>query len=384
MGISPKKFLDRYFTSAELKEPLDDIGFPVGGIKKERIERIVENWTSHHRTWYDLLEFLDWGKLSKVCDDFGVSYSEYNTEDTLCNKIEDGQVIDSNRNLFQTKTLLSQNPPKVEKQSTKKINPHVIFTLIGWMVIGIIFAMLNFSGIFIEIHDEEMDISKKYQVSSQSWKDENTLSGILSGISLKGKILFQSTQFSSQNKIDVHIELSPNTDSSVKDIMMLDSIVSPLNVYFIGAQHVDIENDKPLVDILLHRSSDRTKLIGEDSIIYSKGGNHDIYLLDSTEIGLKQDLLTVNESNNAVVLFLQQEKTLNPNGYFDENGNQLTPPAAVEFISTTEPYVIEIKQSDAQNSLGSDKMNAFAIWITLAFAPYTIIPALKYLPTNKL
>ena len=88
MGITVKNFLDRYFSPNLLKEALSDMGIPVGTTKKERIERIVENWRSHNRDWYELLEYLDWSTLSQICDDFNIRYSDYAREDTLCNKIE--------------------------------------------------------------------------------------------------------------------------------------------------------------------------------------------------------------------------------------------------------------------------------------------------------
>ena len=58
MGISVEKFLSKYFSPKQLKEALSDIGIPVGVTKKERIGRIVENWRSHNRYWYELLDFL--------------------------------------------------------------------------------------------------------------------------------------------------------------------------------------------------------------------------------------------------------------------------------------------------------------------------------------
>ena len=94
MVITIEKFLSKYFSSKQLKETLDDIGIAVGVTKKERIKRIIENWTTYHRDWYELLCFLDWGKLAKICDDFGITYSDYNTEDTLRNKIEDERILD--------------------------------------------------------------------------------------------------------------------------------------------------------------------------------------------------------------------------------------------------------------------------------------------------
>ena len=94
MGIPVEDFLYRYFNPDQLKEILFDIGIPVGRTKKERIDRILENWQSHNRDWYELLEYLDWSTLSQICDDFNILYSDYAKEDTLRNKIEDEWVLD--------------------------------------------------------------------------------------------------------------------------------------------------------------------------------------------------------------------------------------------------------------------------------------------------
>jgi len=116
MGISVKDFLDRYFGTDELKEPLEDLGLPVGGTKKVRIDRIVENWSSQNRDWNGLLDFLDWGTLAKICDDFGIQYSDYNTEETLRNKIEYERVLD-----FQKKTKTKSSQKSDESITSKPI-----------------------------------------------------------------------------------------------------------------------------------------------------------------------------------------------------------------------------------------------------------------------
>ena len=374
MSIRIEDFLDEYVDEDVLNEALRSIGITPPKTKEECINRLLNNWTARNRSWFQILDFLDYEELCTICDHFDIMYYHgVEHPEDLIEKIRRYRIIDF------TKKYVPKEIPNPSKNQR-----YVVFPLIGWMVIGIVIATLNFSGVFMEMHEEEIDISKNYQVSYQSWKDENTLSAIIDNISLSGTIFLQSTQFSAHNEIDVFVELSPNTGTDAKDRMMLDSIPPPLNLYFTGAQHVYLENDRPLADIQLTRSFDRTKLIGEGTISYAKGDDHEIYFLDASEIGLKQELLTVNKPNNALVLFPQNEKTLDPEGYYDEQGARLTIPTVVEFVSTTEPYLIEIKQSDAQNSLGSDRMDAFAIWITLAFAPYAIIPMLKYFSTNKL
>lgn len=118
MGISVEKFLSKYFSPKQLKEALSDIGIPVGVTKKERIGRIVENWRSHNRYWYELLDFLEWGGLSQICDDFNIPYSEYNKEETLRHKIEDARVLD-----FRNKSKTSTRNKSDEKPS--------IFNILG-------------------------------------------------------------------------------------------------------------------------------------------------------------------------------------------------------------------------------------------------------------
>ena len=117
MGISVEDFLNRYFGVEELKKPLEDISFPVGGTKNERVTRIVENWNAYNRDWYDLLDYLEWDTLSLICEDFNISYSEYNKEETLCRKIEDVRVLD-----FRNKTMKSSQKKSNAQPSTVNIS----------------------------------------------------------------------------------------------------------------------------------------------------------------------------------------------------------------------------------------------------------------------
>ena len=113
MGISVEDFLYRYFRPDELKDVLVDIGIPVGRTKKERVERILDNWRSHNRDWYELLDYLDWDVLSQICDDFNIGYSDYNTEDSLRNKIGDEWVL-----IFSKRQKKNIEKKSEEKSST--------------------------------------------------------------------------------------------------------------------------------------------------------------------------------------------------------------------------------------------------------------------------
>ena len=94
MGIRVEKFLEKYYSNDQLKDVLDAIGLALGGNKKELIDRIIYNWDSYNRDWYELPHYLDWDKLSLICDDFSIPYSDYAKKETLCNKIEENRVLD--------------------------------------------------------------------------------------------------------------------------------------------------------------------------------------------------------------------------------------------------------------------------------------------------
>ena len=120
MGIRIEEFLDQYFSSDQLKDLLADMGHPVGGTKKERIVRIIKNWTLHNRDWYELLDFLDWDTLSQICDDFNIPYSDYAKEETLCNTIEENRVLDFRK---KDRDQVDLNPDKFKVPPRKFIIP---------------------------------------------------------------------------------------------------------------------------------------------------------------------------------------------------------------------------------------------------------------------
>ncbi len=136
MGISAKNFLNRYFGADQLKEPLANIGLPVGSTKKERIDRIIENWSSYNRDWYDLLNYLDWGTLAQICEDFNIMYSEYAKEDTLRNKIADERILD-----FRKKQKSSTQKKSYESISSNPIF-HMPHNKRDWGKIGVILTII--------------------------------------------------------------------------------------------------------------------------------------------------------------------------------------------------------------------------------------------------
>ncbi|MCH8833391.1 MAG: SAP domain-containing protein [Thaumarchaeota archaeon] len=67
MGLSVKKLLDDYFRADEVQDALRDIGEPTLGSKDELVQRLRNNWESHNRDIYELLDFTDEETLEEIC-----------------------------------------------------------------------------------------------------------------------------------------------------------------------------------------------------------------------------------------------------------------------------------------------------------------------------
>jgi len=67
MGLSMKKLLDDYFRADEVQDVLRDIGESTSGNKDELVQRVRDNWESHNRDIYGLLDFIDKTSLQQIC-----------------------------------------------------------------------------------------------------------------------------------------------------------------------------------------------------------------------------------------------------------------------------------------------------------------------------
>jgi len=67
MGLSVKKLLDDYFSNEQRQDALRDIGEPTSGSKDELVQRLHNNWESHNRDIYELLDFTDEETLEEIC-----------------------------------------------------------------------------------------------------------------------------------------------------------------------------------------------------------------------------------------------------------------------------------------------------------------------------
>ena len=67
MGLSVKKLLDDYFSKEQVQDALGDIGEPTSGTKNELVRWLLNNWESHNRDIYELLDYTDKDSLQMIC-----------------------------------------------------------------------------------------------------------------------------------------------------------------------------------------------------------------------------------------------------------------------------------------------------------------------------
>jgi len=62
-----KKLLDDYFSREQVQDALRDIGESTSGNKDELVQQVRDNWESHNRDIYELLDFTDKESLEMIC-----------------------------------------------------------------------------------------------------------------------------------------------------------------------------------------------------------------------------------------------------------------------------------------------------------------------------
>ena len=76
MGLSVKKLLDDYFRADQVQDALRDIGETTSGTKDELVQRLRNNWESHNRDIYELLDFTDKYSLQQICYHYNLDATE--------------------------------------------------------------------------------------------------------------------------------------------------------------------------------------------------------------------------------------------------------------------------------------------------------------------
>ena len=96
MGLPIKKLLDEYFTKEQVQDALRDIGEPTSGNKDELIKRLRDNWESHRRDVYELLDFTDKDMLQMICYYYNLDATPAKFE-TLKRRIKKANLLDSRK-----------------------------------------------------------------------------------------------------------------------------------------------------------------------------------------------------------------------------------------------------------------------------------------------
>jgi len=94
MGLSVKKLLDDYFRAEEVQDVLLDIGESTSGNKDELVQRVRNNWESHNRDIYELLDFIDKTSLQQICYYYNLNSTPAN-HNILKRRIKNAKLLGS-------------------------------------------------------------------------------------------------------------------------------------------------------------------------------------------------------------------------------------------------------------------------------------------------
>jgi len=94
MGLSVKKLLDDYFRADEVQDVLRDIGESTSGNKDELVQRVRNNWESHNRDIYELLDFIDKTSLQQICYYYNLNSTTAN-HNILKRRIKNAKLLGS-------------------------------------------------------------------------------------------------------------------------------------------------------------------------------------------------------------------------------------------------------------------------------------------------
>jgi len=391
MEISVENLLYNYFHVEQLKDVLYEIGIPYGHNKEESVNRILDNWIERNREWYDLLEFLDRDDLRDICDDFNIEYDNSLDEDELMMLIEDNKILKIPRKTFPKKpkphksinvnneqyipnNLHIHVPDRVYNASKGKLNRIIILTMVIWFIFGMSMGVLALDGYFINESTQPISVSKEYLVHIETMNEsvgsKSTSQGITAFVTLKGNILLTSTQFSAQNKIKVDVDLAPADSLEDHDEKIIETLPEPFWIIIPDAVNIDDQLEQREYAIInLTKSLSSPKITGSGTIIFSKGGNNEIYIVEPRELHKISDLIT--EKSHKPVTFtydmgkgLEEGVNVTNTVYFeDDSTTRIDAPEFSILSSENIQYFADIKTSDSLRSLENTKQTSFSIWM---------------------
>ena len=132
MGLSVKKLLDDYFRLDEVQDALRDIGESTSGTKDELVQRVRNNWESHNRDVYELLDFIDKDSLVMICYYYNLDPTS-GKHDVLKRRIKKANLLGSgnrptahvsNQSSMVDDSHFYSKKPKIKKEEDSE-TPHV-------------------------------------------------------------------------------------------------------------------------------------------------------------------------------------------------------------------------------------------------------------------
>jgi len=164
MGLSVKKLLDDYFRADEVQDALRDIGESTSGNKDEFVQRVRDNWESHNRDIYGLLDFIDEISLQQILYYYNLD-STPAKHDVLKRRIKKANLLGSGKRptaqVSNTSSMVDDSrfyskKPKIKKEEDSETPPvqintgsithskwgkrGVVATIIGIVIMIILFA----------------------------------------------------------------------------------------------------------------------------------------------------------------------------------------------------------------------------------------------------
>jgi len=166
MGLSVKKLLDDYFGADEVQDVLRDIGESTSGNKDELVQRVRNNWESHNRDIYELLDFIDKTSLQQICYYYNLNSTPAN-HNILKRRIKNAKLLGSGgkpkptAQVSNPSSMVDDSPfysekPKIKKDEDLETPPvqinigsithskwgkrGVVATIIGIVIMIILFA----------------------------------------------------------------------------------------------------------------------------------------------------------------------------------------------------------------------------------------------------
>ncbi|WP_316504551.1 hypothetical protein [Nitrosopumilus sp.] len=106
MKLSVKKLLDDYFSKEQIRDALRELGDPASGNKDRLARRLHDNWESHNRDIYELLNFTDVDSLEMICHHYKLD-ATFKEKDVLVLDKKPTVVVDRNHDSLASKTKIS-------------------------------------------------------------------------------------------------------------------------------------------------------------------------------------------------------------------------------------------------------------------------------------